>query len=196
MTLTSHSQGQRIIVKRNTLISDEEFKRQCEKLLKTMKVETVVSPGRTIRVGEDDGETRTFRTGDPIEHGSDIRSRLDWEDLARQKDLLTATKSQLMVNLDDPAARFLVGDTALSLPGKIYDVGEVICEQNCAQAADPSKRSFIQGSWVEPGEFRAADDGSETFQRLLDLGRIIDRTLVGKVKTAVKRAVSSRSVSK
>jgi hypothetical protein len=196
MSYSSSSQGQTVTAKGNPHISAEEFQRQCAKLLTEMTETIVVSPGTTIRVKEDGGETLIFREGDPLVRAVDIRCGSIWSDLQRHKHLLEATESQLLVNLNDPSARFIVGDTAISLPGRIFDVGEVVCQKDCARAAEPSARTFSQGTWIEKGEFFGGVDGSEAFQRLLDLGRITDRKLVDKVKTAVRKAVTGRSVSK
>jgi hypothetical protein len=198
MAYSNSSQGQTVTAKGNPHISAEEFQRQCAKLLTEMTEKIVVSPGTTIRVKEDGGETLIFREGDPLVRAVDIRCGSIWSDLQHHKHLLEATKSQLLVNIDDPSARYIVGDRALSLTGagRIFDCGEVVCQQDCAHAPDPSARTFSQGTWIEKGDFHSGDDGSETFQRLLDLGRITDRTVVGKVRTAVKRAVTGRSVSK
>ena len=196
MTYSRSSQGQLVTAKGNPHISVEERQRLCAKLLTEMTEKVVVSPHTTVRVKEDGGETLIFREGDAMERSVDIRCGSIWSDLQRHKHLLEATESQLMINVDDPRARYIVGDRALSLPGRIFDVAEVFCQQDCARAADPSARTFSQGTWIEKGEFYAGDDGSETFQRLLDLGRVTDRKLVDKVKTAVRKAVTGRSVSK
>ena len=160
MSYSNSSQGQTITAKGNPHISAEEFQRQCAKLLTEMTEKIVVSPGTTIRVKEDGGETLIFREGDAMVRAVDIRCGSIWSDLQRHKHLLEATESQLLVNTDHPSARYIVGDRALSLPGRIFDVAEVFCQQDCARAADPSARTFSQGTWIEKGEFYAGDDGN------------------------------------
>ena len=180
------------------IMSDAERARRNKELVQSAVDEYIVAAGVAIQTREPDGSTRTFREGDPLRRGIDILSNSKFEALLKHHDVLKISKDQLMINRDDPDARYIVNPSgrAITIRGTIHNPGSVFGARNCARPPEPEQRDFRNGRWLEAGEIYPGDDGTAKLEELIAKGYVIDRKLIDKVKTAAKRVLSKATGGK
>jgi|GEM_PF-6911784 len=196
MALIDAYEDQKIHISRDTMMGDEGKARQNAALVGKAVDEYIVGAGVTIRI-EDGGSSKTWHEGDPIRRGLDVRSSSDFGQMLQRRDVLKISKSQILINTDDPAAQFIVNPqgSSVSVATGIIATGKVISAADCHKEPEPPNRTKYRGVWVEAGEWHPGLDGEQVLKSLIARGLVIDRTLGGKLKRAVKATVRKRKAA-
>lgn len=196
MALIDGLEPQKVMVSRDTTVSNERLNEERAKHAATAKHRQSVSPRREITVYESDGSSRTYFTGDKVWHGPDcIRSGVDWSAMVRKKDIIVQTESQHAIANDLPEARYVIAPDgkALCSSSGIKSPGEITTAADWARKPNPDRRDFINGRWLEPGELEPGSDGEEKLRELVKAGFIRERKLRARVKAAIKKATGQSS---
>lgn len=194
MSLIDPYEVQKIHISRQPW-SNEERDRRNKELIRQAVDEHITGAGVTIKIIDPEGGSNTYYEGDPIRRGADVRSSADFESMKRKRDVLTVSRSQILINTNDPAARYVVNPqgTSIVVADGIFVPEQVINEQNCHTPPDPAVRQKVRGGWIEVGELHPGIDGAELLAQLVARGAVIDRKLVDKVLTAAKKTLSKSS---
>ena len=196
MSLVDAYEPQNVHISRNTMMGDEGRDRQNAELVRKAVDEFIVGAGVTIRI-EDGGSSKTWHEGDPIRRNVDVRSSSDFDKMLAMRDVLKVSESQILINTNDPAARFVVNPMgkAIVVAAGIFAPGQVITAADCHKEPEPPKRTKYKGVPVEAGEWHPGLDGEQVLESLISRGMVVDRTLPGKLKRAVKAAVSRKAAA-